>query len=134
MGKMITAEELQRNAADLGNAWNELQIIAGKIADLSDKIESINNTFSGDQTRKQSIRESEKSIYRGIYDLQAEAWVMFANCYATAGLEPPDGEGKRRYEQDKTWAKKLARIAPPGATVVELDETDLKRGIKGGWL
>ena len=125
--EIVTGQDIKQFVAELGNAWDTLQVAGAQIAEAAEKLEDINDALSGNPARRTSIREDEKSIYRGIYDLQAEAWVMIANLYASAGLEPPEGEAKKRWERDN------AKTAPPVA-VIELSEDRLNREIRAGRL
>ncbi len=132
----ITGKEAFEFADELEAAWNNLQAAAGTIAEMAEKIEGINDALCEDTKRRDSIRESEKLVYRGIYDIQAEAWVLIMNIYASFGLDSmiPDGEGKRRWEHDQRQAKRIKQWEKQiaGNVVVELTAEQLKRGIEGG--
>ena len=126
------ATEIYQLLLDAENSWDRLMTISSEIMDLADKLENVDKGTFENLKRQKTIRKKEEQILGGILDLQSEAWVMIANLFISAGQEPPECEAKRIHELYQ--ARKAPTIAPRGAVVVELNETDLERGIKKGWL
>lgn len=127
-------QEIYQMLIDKENAWDRLQAIGGEIVDLADRLVEIDEASYKNPGRQESIRKSVESICEGIIMIQDKTWEMIDNDFASAGLESPDCEAQKRYRQHQSKAKKLAKIAPPGAVVVELDEEKLECGIQRGWL